>query len=156
MELHCVLDAARLKSCASRWKKVWILVGAFLTGAQERKGIILFSHKEEMNGRAKANGIRVNVLFLWNWTMKGSSELQVNLKDQAMNLQFITDTKGQVNAIQLPMKEWKQIQKDLEELERLRNKKVFMTELAEAVEEMKLIKAGKIEARNAEDFLNEL
>jgi hypothetical protein len=73
-----------------------------------------------------------------------------------MNLQFITDTKGQVNAIQLPMKEWKQIQKDLEELERLRNKKVFMTELAEAVEEMKLIKAGKIEARNAEDFLNEL
>ncbi len=109
-----------------------------------------------MNGRAKANGIRVNVLFLWNWTMKGSSELQVNLKDQAMNLQFITDTKGQVNAIQLPMKEWKQIQKDLEELERLQNKKVFMTELAEAVEEMKLIKAGKIEARNAEDFLNEL
>jgi hypothetical protein len=73
-----------------------------------------------------------------------------------MNLQYITDKKGQKNAVQLPMKEWEQIQKDLGELERLRNKKLFMTELAEAVEEMKLIKEGKKQARNAEDFLNEL
>jgi hypothetical protein len=73
-----------------------------------------------------------------------------------MNLQYITDTKGHKSAVQLPMKEWEQIQKDLDELERLRNKKLFMTELAEAVEEMKLIKEGKKQARNAEDFLNEL
>ncbi len=31
-----------------------------------------------------------------------------------------------------------------------------MTELAEAVEEMKMIKEGKLQARNAEDFINEL
>jgi hypothetical protein len=74
----------------------------------------------------------------------------------AMNLQYITDSKGHKSAVQLPMKDWKQIQKDLKELERLRNKKLFMTELAEAVEEMKNIKEGKKEARNAEDFLNEL
>jgi hypothetical protein len=73
-----------------------------------------------------------------------------------MNLQYITDTKGQKRAVQLPMKDWEQIQKDLDELERLRNKKLFMTELAEAVEEMKLIKEGKKQARNAEDFINEL
>jgi hypothetical protein len=73
-----------------------------------------------------------------------------------MNLQYITDTKGHKSAVQLPMKDWEQIQKDLEELDRLRNKKFFMTELAEAVEEMKLVKAGKKQARNAEDFLNEL
>jgi len=73
-----------------------------------------------------------------------------------MNLQYITDTKGHKSAVQLPLKDWEQIQKDLEELNRLRNKKLFMTELAEAVEEMKLIKDGKIEARNADDFLNEL
>ncbi|HHU57159.1 MAG TPA: hypothetical protein GXZ39_02595, partial [Bacteroidales bacterium] len=73
-----------------------------------------------------------------------------------MNLQYITDTKGHKSAVQLPMKDWEQIQKDLDELERLRNKKLFMTELAEAVEEMKLIKEGKVQARNAEDFLNEL
>ena len=73
-----------------------------------------------------------------------------------MNLQYITDTKGHKSAVQLPMKDWEQIQKDLDELERIRNKKLFMTELAEAVEEMKLIKEGKKQARNAEDFLNEL
>ena len=73
-----------------------------------------------------------------------------------MNLQYITDTKGHKSAVQLPMKDWEQIQKDLDELERLRNKKIFLTELAEAVEEMKLIKEGKKQVRNAEDFLNEL
>lgn len=73
-----------------------------------------------------------------------------------MNLQYITDAKGHKSAVQLPLKDWEQIQKDLSELERLRNKKLFMTELAEAVEEMKMIKEGKKQARNAEDFLNEL
>ncbi|MBW6536285.1 MAG: hypothetical protein K0B11_14850 [Mariniphaga sp.] len=73
-----------------------------------------------------------------------------------MDLQYITDTKGHKSAVQLPLKDWEQIQKDLIELERLRNKKLFLTELAEAVEEMKLIKEGKKQARNAEDFLNEL
>lgn len=73
-----------------------------------------------------------------------------------MNLLYITDKKGHTSAVQLSMKDWEQIQKDLRELERLRNKKLFMTELAEAVEEMKLIKEGKKQARNAEDFLNEL
>jgi hypothetical protein len=73
-----------------------------------------------------------------------------------MNLQYITDKKGKKSAVQLPMNDWEQIQKDLEELDRLRNKKLFLTELAEAVEEMKLITGGKKQARNAEDFLNEL
>lgn len=73
-----------------------------------------------------------------------------------MDLQYITDKKGHKNAVQLPMKDWEKIQKDLGELERLRNKKQFMAELAEAVEEMKLVMEGKAQARNAEDFLNEL
>ncbi|MBN1185283.1 MAG: hypothetical protein JXB49_23565 [Bacteroidales bacterium] len=73
-----------------------------------------------------------------------------------MNLQFITDEKGHKNGIQMPIKDWEKIKKDLEELERLRNKKLFMAELSEAVVEMKQIKEGKIQARNAEDFLNEL
>jgi hypothetical protein len=73
-----------------------------------------------------------------------------------MNVHYITDRKGRKSAVQLPIKEWEKIKNDLEELERLRNKKLFLTELAEAVEEMKQIKEGKIEVRNAEDFLNEL
>jgi len=73
-----------------------------------------------------------------------------------MNLQYITDIKGNKSAVQLPIEEWEQIQKDLRELERLRNKKLFMMELAEAVEEMNQIKDGKKQARNAEEVLNEL
>jgi PHD/YefM family antitoxin component YafN of YafNO toxin-antitoxin module len=46
-----------------------------------------------------------------------------------MNLQYITDGRGHKNAVQLPMQDWEQIQKDLEELERLRNKKLFLSEL---------------------------
>lgn len=69
---------------------------------------------------------------------------------------YIIDKKGRKSAVQLPLKYWKKIQKDLEELERLRNKKIFMAELAEAVEEMKLVIKGKKRARNAEDFINEL
>jgi len=30
-----------------------------------------------------------------------------------MNIQYITDTRGQKNAVQLPLKNWEQIQKDL-------------------------------------------
>ena len=73
-----------------------------------------------------------------------------------MNLQYITDGKGHKNAVQLPLKEWEKIQKDLEELDRLRNKKIFLSELAEAVAEMKLIKEGKLQARDAQDLINEL
>ena len=73
-----------------------------------------------------------------------------------MDLQYITDRHGHKSSVQLPIQDWKKIQKDLEELERLRNKKQFLTELAEAVEEMKQIKEGKAQARNADDFLNEL
>ena len=72
------------------------------------------------------------------------------------NLEYITDGNGHKRGVQLPIGDWERIQKDLEELERLRNKKLFLSELAEAVEEMKLIKEGKAEARYAEDFLNEL
>lgn len=73
-----------------------------------------------------------------------------------MELQYITDRKGHKSAVQLPIKDWEQIKKDLDELERLRNKKLFLTELAEAIEEMKLVKEGKIQARNAEELLDEL
>jgi len=77
-------------------------------------------------------------------------------KMNIMDLQYIIDGRGHKSGVQLPIQDWEKIQKDLEELERLRNKKLFLSELAEAVEEMKLIREGKVKARNAEDFLNEL
>jgi hypothetical protein len=77
-------------------------------------------------------------------------------KNKIMDLQFITDNQGHKNGVMLSLRDWDNIQKDLEELNRLRNKKVFLTELQEAINELNLVKQGRIEARNAEDFLNEL
>jgi PHD/YefM family antitoxin component YafN of YafNO toxin-antitoxin module len=73
-----------------------------------------------------------------------------------MDLQYITDEKGHKSAVQLPLKDWERIQKDLDELQRLKNKKQFFLELNEAIEELNLISEGKSSARNAEDFIHEL
>lgn len=73
-----------------------------------------------------------------------------------MDIQYITDGKGQKNGVQLPIRDWEKIQKDLEELEQLRNKKLFLSELAEAVENLNLVKQGKMQARPAKDLLDEL
>jgi hypothetical protein len=42
-----------------------------------------------------------------------------------MNIQYITDTRGQKNVVQLPLKDGEQIQKDLDELKRQRSKNSF-------------------------------
>lgn len=73
-----------------------------------------------------------------------------------MDIQYITDGKGHKSGVQLPIKDWKKIQKDLEELDRLRNKKLFLSELAEAIAEVKLVKEGVIKARDAQDLIDEL
>jgi hypothetical protein len=73
-----------------------------------------------------------------------------------MNLQYITDGEGHKSGVQLPIKDWEKIQKDLKELDRLRNKKLFLSELAEAVAEVKLVKEGKIKARDARELIDEL
>ena len=38
-----------------------------------------------------------------------------------LNLQYLTDSKGQKKGIQLSIKDWENIQEDLKELKRLRN-----------------------------------
>lgn len=73
-----------------------------------------------------------------------------------MNLQYIIDIRGHKSAVQLPIRDWQQIQKELKELEKLRKKKAFLVDLKDAVEEVKLAKLGKIKLQSAKDFLNEL
>lgn len=73
-----------------------------------------------------------------------------------MNLQYITDTEGHKNAVLLPIKDWEKIQNDLLELETFRDKKAFMYDLKESIEEVKLAREGKIKLQSAKDFLNEL
>lgn len=73
-----------------------------------------------------------------------------------MELQYITDKKGHKSAVQLPINDWQKIQKELKELEKLRDKKAFFSDLKEAVEEVKLAKQSKLKLQSAKEFLNEL
>jgi len=56
----------------------------------------------------------------------------------------------------LSLSDWNEIQKDLEELKILRDKKTFFSDLKEAFNEVKLIKEGKREANSFNDMLDEL
>ena len=73
-----------------------------------------------------------------------------------MELQYIIDKKGHKSAVQLPINDWQQIQKELKELKKLRDKKSLLADLKESVAEVVLAKQGKIKLQSAKDFLNEL
>jgi hypothetical protein len=73
-----------------------------------------------------------------------------------MNLQYITDIKGRKTAVQLGVKDWERIQKDLEELNKFRDKKVFFDGLKEAFDEVKEIEAGRKKGTTLNELLNEL
>ena len=73
-----------------------------------------------------------------------------------MNVQYITDIKGRKTAVQLTVKDWERIQKDLEELNNFRDKKVFFDGLKNAFAEVKEIEAGRKKGTTLNEFLNEL
>ncbi|MCH8318865.1 MAG: hypothetical protein IIA88_10310 [Bacteroidetes bacterium] len=66
-----------------------------------------------------------------------------------MNLQYISDDKGEKNAVIIPMKQWKIIEKKL-------GKQSIIDDLKEAFEEVKLIREGKIKPQSLKQLLNEL
>ena len=71
-----------------------------------------------------------------------------------MNLQYIADHRGNVTGVFIPIKEWDEIREQLQ----LPNdpKSLHRQELLEAYQEMKMIRQGKIQKPNLNDFLNEL
>ena len=77
-----------------------------------------------------------------------------------MNLQYISDSKGKTAGVFIPIKEWEGLKakfKGLEEEELgEQSKEEILSGLKQAVEEMNLIKQGKLKARDAKDLLNEL
>jgi hypothetical protein len=56
----------------------------------------------------------------------------------------------------LPINDWQQIQKELKELKKFRDKKSLLDDLKESIAEVALAKQGKIKLQSAKDFLNEL
>ena len=66
-----------------------------------------------------------------------------------MDIQFVSDKKGKLKAVQVSLKEWREIEKKLE-----------VYDLAESIttgyKEMERIENGELKAKSFEDFVNEL
>ncbi|OQX78716.1 MAG: hypothetical protein B6D61_04870 [Bacteroidetes bacterium 4484_249] len=73
-----------------------------------------------------------------------------------MNLQYITDQNGNKNAVLVAMSEWENIQSELKELTRLRDKSEFFDGLTEAFYEVNQILDGKKKPNSFDDLLDEL
>lgn len=77
-----------------------------------------------------------------------------------MNLQYISDSKGQTTGVFIPINEWEGLKSKFKGLEEVelgeQSKEEILQGLQQAVEEMNLVKQGKLKARNAKDLLNEL
>jgi len=83
-------------------------------------------------------------------------------KEKNMAIKVIHNKKGEKEGVFIPFWQWKKIREKYKELKNIETenldpeKEELLEELKEAVEEMKQIRTGKKEARDAEDFLNEL
>lgn len=77
-----------------------------------------------------------------------------------MSLQFIQNEKGKPTGVFIPINEWKEMKAQYENLvaweEPNLTKSQILNNIRQAVEEMKLIKAGKLKGRPARELLNEL
>lgn len=77
-----------------------------------------------------------------------------------MNLQYISDNKGKTTGVFIPIQEWEDLKSKYKELEeeeiRDQTKEEILQGIKQAVEEITLVKQGKLKARPIEDLLNEL
>lgn len=77
-----------------------------------------------------------------------------------MNLQYISDNKGKTTGVFIPIQEWEGLKEKFKGLEEEelgeQSKEEILSGLKQAVEEMNLIKQGKLKARDAKDLLDEL
>ncbi|HYX09921.1 MAG TPA: hypothetical protein VE912_24550 [Bacteroidales bacterium] len=77
-----------------------------------------------------------------------------------MNLQYISDDKGKTTGVFIPIHEWEELKEKFIGLEEEefgeQTKEEILKGIKQAVEEMNLVKQGKLKARDAKDLLNEL
>ena len=77
-----------------------------------------------------------------------------------MNLQYISDNRGKTTGVFIPIQEWEGLKSKFKGLEEVelgeQSKGEILQGLQQAVEEMNLVKQGKLKARDAKDLLNEL
>jgi len=77
-----------------------------------------------------------------------------------MNLQYISDNRGKTTGVFIPIQEWEGLKSKFKGLEEEelgeQSKEEILSGLKQAVEEMNLVKQGKLKARDAKDLLNKL
>jgi hypothetical protein len=77
-----------------------------------------------------------------------------------MNLQYISDNRGKTTGVFIPIQEWELLKSKFKGLEEEvlgdQSKEEILQGIQIAVEEMNLIKKGKLKARDAKDLLNKL
>jgi len=66
-----------------------------------------------------------------------------------MNVQLVSDTKGKVTAVQIPLKDWKEVKKKLEAFN-------IAESIRAGYNEMLQIENLQVEAKSFEQFLDEL
>jgi hypothetical protein len=77
-----------------------------------------------------------------------------------MSLQIIKGENGKPTGVFIPINDWEIMKQEYQNLKSWEEpeptKEEILTGIKEAIEEVKLIKAGKIKAKSLKEFLNEL
>ena len=84
--------------------------------------------------------------------MQSKSEKLVYL-GMKVQLQYLNDQEGNLTAVQIPIEDWKKLEKRIKKYEQAFQVK---EDLASAFEEVKQMRAGKIPKQTLSEFLNEL
>ena len=70
-----------------------------------------------------------------------------------LSVQYLNDTNGNINAVQIPLTEWKSLMNILKKYKQTLKVKYDLTE---AFEQVKKMREGKIKKQTLSDFLNEI
>jgi len=66
-----------------------------------------------------------------------------------MDVQFVSDNKGKIKAVQLPLKDWKELKKKADAFD-------VSNSIREGLKEVELIESGQLRAKTLDELLNEL
>lgn len=66
-----------------------------------------------------------------------------------MNVQFLANDKGKVTAVQMPLKDWKELERKAEAYD-------VAASIRNGLKEVELIEKGELKPKSFEDLINEL
>lgn len=73
-----------------------------------------------------------------------------------MNVQYVSNGKGERTSVLVPLKEWDAINKEREELKHKLEEAKLALRFKKTLSDVKLFKAGKLKTRPVQELLDEL